>query len=225
MGGGIVDLMFHVMKFFIPFLFSLCVHEFAHGWVAKLKGDRTAEMMGRLNLNPVAHADPIGTVGLPIFALIAQLPLFGWAKPVPVNPRNLKNPRIDMFWIAFAGPLSNIALAFIGTLIYALFLVFAGKTLVAGVDWAVVSYDVLRMFIFINFILALFNLIPLHPLDGGKILARFLPPDVNQRLEEMQLYTGVLFIILILSGGFRIIAAPAIFLAQTFMGLAEMLVL
>ena len=100
--------------FFIPFLFALCFHEFAHGFVAKLRGDNTAEIMGRLTMNPLAHVDWVGTVGLPIVSIITGLPLFGWAKPVPVNPRNLKDPKNDMFWVALAGPLSNILLFLVG---------------------------------------------------------------------------------------------------------------
>ena len=102
--------------FFVPFLFALCFHEFAHGLVAKWRGDNTAERLGRLTLNPLAHADPIGTFLLPIASIVFSIPLFfGWAKPVPVDERNLKNVRTDMFWIALAGPLSNILLAFVST--------------------------------------------------------------------------------------------------------------
>ena len=103
--------------FFPAFLFALCFHEYAHGWMAKKFGDDTAEHMGRLTMNPIAHADVIGTIVLPIFAIVTGAPLFGWAKPVPVNPRNLKNPKTDMFWVAFAGPLSNVLLAVVGAVI------------------------------------------------------------------------------------------------------------
>jgi Zn-dependent protease len=105
--------------FYVPFLFALCFHEFAHGWIAKTRGDNTAELMGRLTLNPMAHADMIGTFALPIMAIVFSVPIFfGWAKPVPVNIRNLKNPRVDMFWIALAGPASNILLAVLGLLFW-----------------------------------------------------------------------------------------------------------
>ena len=94
---------------FVPFLFALCAHEYAHGLVAKWRGDNTAQALGRLTLNPLAHADPIGTFVLPLAAIIFNVPIFfGWAKPVPVDARQLKNPRTDMFWIALAGPGSNI---------------------------------------------------------------------------------------------------------------------
>ncbi len=104
--------------FFVPFLFALCFHEFAHGLVAKWRGDNTAERMGRLTLNPMAHADILGTFILPISSIVFGIPLFfGWAKPVPVDPRNLKNVRTDMFWIALAGPASNVLLAIVSAAI------------------------------------------------------------------------------------------------------------
>ena len=109
--GNVYENLFNLMKFFVPFLFALCFHEFAHGLVARMRGDRTAEIMGRLTLNPLAHADPIGTVLLPIIGFFTHAPLFGWAKPVPVDERNFKNPKADMFCVAAAGPLSNLFLA------------------------------------------------------------------------------------------------------------------
>src|SRR5690606_16730988 len=115
MDGDILEKLVKTGIFFVPFLFSLCVHEFAHGWVALKRGDHTARMMGRLTLNPMAHADMIGTFILPLASLFMGSPIFfGWAKPVPVDARNLKNPRTDMFWVAFAGPLSNVLMAFLG---------------------------------------------------------------------------------------------------------------
>src|SRR3954469_19503462 len=99
-----------IALYFIPFLLALCAHEYAHGWVANKLGDPTARLMGRLTLNPLAHADIIGTFMLPILAIITGGPFFGWAKPVPVNDRNLKNRRLGMFWVALAGPASNMIL-------------------------------------------------------------------------------------------------------------------
>lgn len=218
---NLIETAFNVMKFFIPFLFALCFHEFAHGWVARLRGDRTAEIMGRLTLNPMAHADPIGTVLFPILAVVYHIPLFGWARPVPVDERNLKNPRVDMFWIALAGPMSNLLLALIGAIAVGFYEKFATAALSADEKGAMALLEVLMMFLKINVFLAVFNLIPLHPLDGGKVLARFLPPQVNRRLEDFQQYTGILMMVLFIAGGFWIVAGPAGWIANRFLGIAQ----
>lgn len=195
--------------FFIPFLFALCFHEYAHGFIAKLKGDRTAELMGRLTLNPLVHMDPIGTFLLPLAALQFGFPFFGWAKPVPVNERNLRKPKEDMFWVALAGPLSNILLALVGwILIIAVLVIFQHQG--AGVA----LFEMLKTFIFINLALALFNLIPLHPLDGGKVLARFIPYQWNRTLEENQGTLQMILIVLFVVGGFRIIFAPVALIGE-----------
>jgi Zn-dependent protease len=200
----ILEISVRLMTFFGPFLFSLCFHEFAHGWVAKMRGDRTAEMSGRLTMNPIAHMDPIGTVLLPLLSIFFHSPIsFGWAKPVPVNPRNLKNPRTDMFWVALAGPASNILLAIVGTVALVVMALFIHS---AGAMKGVVT--LLQSFIFVNLFLAFFNLIPLNPLDGGKILARFLPPSVNYKMEQHENLSGILLMILILSGAIRFLAIP-----------------
>lgn len=204
--------------FFVPFLFALCFHEFAHGWVARLKGDRTAESMGRLTLNPLAHADPIGTIALPLIAIVTHIPLFGWAKPVPVDPRNFRNPRVDMFWVAAAGPLSNILLAFLGALGLTAFFI-AAPSLLSGGERALTdfradfpgSYAALRMliaFLQINLVLALFNLIPIHPLDGAKVLARFLPYQANRWLEEKQQVLSLALLLVVVMGGLSIMSVP-----------------
>lgn len=197
--------------FFIVLLFSLTFHEFAHGIVAKMKGDNTAEMMGRLNMNPVSHMDPIGTVILPAMTIFfnttsgANLPLFGWAKPVPVNIRNLKNPRADMFWIALAGPGSNIVLAILGTMI----LVGAEHALITT-NYIVGVRSLLAQFIVTNLFLAFFNIIPLHPLDGGKVLARFLPAEINMKLEQNEHITSMVLLFVIIAGGLQFLAIPVI---------------
>ncbi|UOF02034.1 site-2 protease family protein [Bdellovibrio bacteriovorus] len=192
--------------YFIPFLFALCFHEFAHGWMAKKRGDNTAEMMGRLTMNPVAHMDMIGTLVLPIVSILFASPIFfGWAKPVPVNSRNLKNPRIDMFWIAIAGPLSNVLLAFVGAIVIA---VVAKYFLAASYASGVI--EILKTFIVTNLFLAFFNILPLHPLDGGKVLARFLPAQLNYKLEQNEHITSMVLMALVLTGTLKILSVPVI---------------
>jgi Zn-dependent protease len=200
--------------FFVPFLFALCFHEFAHGFVAKLRGDDTAESMGRLTLNPLAHMDPVGTFLLPLGAIIMQsmgmmVPLFGWAKPVPVNPRNLRNARNDMFWVALAGPASNILLFVAGLVAFALLLKFEILQQSSGLQ------QMLVMFLYINVFLAIFNLLPIHPLDGGKILERFIPYSWNSWLENNQYQLNLILFGLILFGAMRFLLYPADLLVKS----------
>ncbi len=192
--------------YFIPFLFALCFHEYAHGWVARRRGDNTAEMMGRLTMNPIAHMDLIGTLILPLVSIVLATPIFfGWAKPVPVNTRNLKNPRVDMFWIALAGPVSNILLAVVGAFLIAL----VAKYFMAA-SYASGLIEILKTFIVTNLFLAVFNILPLHPLDGGKVLARFLPAQINYKLEQNEHITSMILMALVLTGVLRVLAVPVI---------------
>ena len=190
--------------YFIPFLFALCFHEYAHGWMARRRGDNTAEQMGRLSMNPLVHMDMIGTLILPIMSIVLATPIFfGWAKPVPVNTRNLKNPRIDMFWIAIAGPLSNILLAVVGAVAIA-----AVAKYFLSVSYAKGAIEILKTFIVTNLFLAFFNILPLHPLDGGKVLARFLPAQWNHKLEQNEHVTSILLMILVVTGMLRVLSIP-----------------
>lgn len=199
MNFDIYEIGVRAMMFFVPFLFALCFHEYAHGWVARRRGDNTAEMMGRLTMNPVAHMDMVGTVILPMISILFPTGIFfGWAKPVPVNERNLKNPRVDMFWIALAGPLSNILLAIVAALV----LKFSAGLLV-GTTYMSPVMELMKAFITVNLFLAVFNIIPLHPLDGGKVLARFLPENINRKLEENEAMTSMILLMIILFGGIK----------------------
>ena len=190
--------------FYVPFLFALCFHEFAHGMVAKWRGDNTAEQLGRLTLNPLAHADLIGTFILPVSAIIFGIPIFfGWAKPVPVNVRNLKNVRTDMFWIALAGPASNILLAVVA----AAFMGISVRYQLLG-DFQNQILQLLQMFVLTNLFLAIFNILPLHPLDGGKVLARFLPASLNYKLEQNEQMTSLILMVLVFTGALQILRIP-----------------
>lgn len=200
------DILLKVFLFYFPLLFSLCIHEFAHGWVAKKKGDLTAFHEGRLTLNPLAHIDYIGTVILPIIFLLSNSSIFfGWAKPVPVNPSAFQNPKNDLFWVAFAGPLSNFFLAFAGT---ACLTAFYTLQLIGFLPLSKSFVSLIEMMIYINILLGIFNLLPLHPLDGGKVLARFLPVRWNFFLENNQNYSYIALIILVFSGAFYYLALP-----------------
>lgn len=208
MNMDLLEIAYKLAIMFLPFLFALSVHEFAHGWVAKLRGDRTAEQLGRLTINPMAHADPVGTFALPIISIVFGSPIFfGWARPVPVDPRYLKTPRVDMFWIALAGPLSNLLMASLAALVMGL-LVFQFGT--SGAMPA--ALKMLNAFVLINLFLAVFNLIPVHPLDGGKVLARFLPAHWNLWLERNEAMTSIVLFVLILSGALAILRFPVIWM-------------
>jgi len=176
-----------------PLLFALTFHEAAHGWMALRLGDPTAKLLGRLTLNPLAHLDPLGTL---IFIIP---PHIGWAKPVPVDVRYLKHPRRDMMWIALAGPVSNVVLAFVfGMILRGLsavghdFTSPAERALVNMVAWSVV----------LNLSLAAFNLIPIFPLDGSKVLTGLLSPNAAARFQQLEPIGPILLLGLILIGSF-----------------------
>lgn len=217
----LVETAFTAMKYFVPFLFALCFHEFAHGWVAKLRGDRTAELMGRLTLNPMAHADLVGTVILPLLAITTRMPFFGWAKPVPVDERNLKNPKVDMFWIASAGPMSNLLLALVAAIGLGLFVKHVGYIPRDNMAGETHVFQVIVQFMMTNVFLAVFNLLPIYPLDGAKVLARFLPDRVNDQLESWAAYNSMLLMVVLMFGGKYLIAPPAFFVAGFFESIAN----
>jgi Zn-dependent protease len=161
----------------VPFLLAITLHEAAHGYAARVFGDRTAEMLGRITLNPIKHIDWVGTVAIPAVLIITNMPfLFGWAKPVPVSMRNLRNPKTDMIWVAAAGPAANLVMA-IG---WALILRFAGdvnavaQIAVAGIFW--------------NVMLMIFNLLPILPLDGGRIVEGLLPGPLAYKFSRLEPY-------------------------------------
>ena len=190
-------------------ILSLSFHEAAHAWSADRLGDPTARSLGRLTLNPLAHIDWIGSVLFPLISMTTSLPLIGWAKPVPVNLRNLRSPRRDFAIVAFAGPVSNLILA--TGLIAIFFLIYPGGITPYEVGrWQ----DVLIRAIFTNVMLAVFNMIPIPPLDGGNIAIGLLPPAVAGGLVRLQPFGILLLYGLMLSGALAAIIHPMIVFLQ-----------
>jgi len=181
----------------IPVLFAITLHEVAHGWAARAYGDRTAEMLGRLSINPLRHVDPVGTIAVPIliFLLSAGSFLFGWAKPVPVSTSGLRNPKRDMVMVAAAGPAMNLVMASFWTLVLALSMRLGEGTLVADFLNAMAQIG-----IFFNVLLAVFNLLPLPPLDGGRVLRGLVPESIGRRLDAIEPF-GLIIVVLLLTAG------------------------
>lgn len=175
----------------LPLLLAITFHEAAHGFVARRLGDDTASQLGRVSFNPLRHIDPFGTVILPAMLLFAHSPfLFGYAKPVPVNFRKLNNPKLDMVWVALAGPATNIVLALAAALaIHALPFVPAGSA-----QWIA---DNLKNAILINAVLAVFNMMPIPPLDGGRVAVGLLPRPLALPLARLEPF-GMLILIALL---------------------------
>jgi len=192
---------------FIVLLFSLTVHEMAHAWTASRLGDPTARRLGRVSLNPLVHADLVGTVLFPLLAIVGNLPLIGWAKPVPVNVRNLKNGRRDYVLVAASGPVSNLLLAVLASISLGLITVSPMRLGEPNVSAPLAS--LLSTAILTNVLLAVFNMIPIPPLDGGNVLGGLLPRSLGTKYDAlMRPYGFILLYALLLTRGFDYLVVP-----------------
>ena len=178
---------------------SLSVHEAAHAWAANRLGDPTARSLGRLSLNPAVHVDPIGTLLFPLIAMLTNLPLIGWAKPVPVDPRYLKHPKRDFALIAAAGPASNLILAVLGAIVFAALPGAAPGDIAARAVLAPLG-EMFQIFVYLNVMLAVFNMIPVPPLDGGNVLIGILPAAGARVIEQLRPYGFIILYALMLTG-------------------------
>jgi Zn-dependent protease len=196
-----------VVQLFIAFsvlVFSLTVHESAHAWAADRLGDPTARLLGRVSLNPVVHVDPIGTILFPLAGMISGAPLIGWAKPVPVAVWRFERGRRDYLMVAAAGPISNLAVAFVAAVALRLLPSVVGQPADAGALAAAagaIAWEALR----INLLLAVFNLLPIPPLDGSSVLAGVLPESAAASLDRLRPYGFILLYALLLTPAFGIV--------------------
>jgi Zn-dependent protease len=187
------NVLYQIAVWVIPLVIAIVFHEVAHGYVAWLLGDRTAHRLGRLTLNPIRHVDPLGTVIVPLMLAIAHAPIFGWAKPVPVIPSRMRNPQLDMALVAMAGPASNLLLGFVAALVFTLALMSLGNVVPqAGVVRFLLEN--LSNFLTINVFLAIFNMLPLPPFDGGHVVAAVLPRSLAASYAKLGRYGFVIMI-------------------------------
>jgi Zn-dependent protease len=223
------DTLFQALALIVPLVLAIVFHEVAHGWVARALGDPTAEEANRLTLNPLRHVDPIGTIVLPGILALVKAPIFGWAKPVPVNKYRLRNPRFGMMAVAIAGPASNLVLGAIGAVLLGLLLRPFGNAegLAGGVGFVAAN---LVNFLMINVFLALFNLLPIPPFDGSHIVEGLLPRPAAAAYERLRPFGFPLVIVLIvvlprMIPGFdpigRVVVPPVEWLTSHYFALAQ----
>jgi len=200
------NVLIKILVYALPVIFAITLHEAAHGYVAKHFGDSTAYMLGRVSLNPIRHIDPIGTIVLPVVTLLLSGFMFGWAKPVPVNFNNLRNPKADSLWVAAAGPGSNILQALIWALVARVLLEVVSPNGLAGSFWISVA----EAGIVVNIAFAILNLFPLLPLDGGRMLAAVLPNRLSYAYSRLEPYGMIILILLMVSRVLSYVLGPLV---------------
>ncbi len=190
----------------IPVIFAITLHEAAHGYVARYFGDNTAYMLGRVTLNPVKHIDPIGTILFPLATSLLGGFIFGWAKPVPVNFNNLRDPKRQMLWVAAAGPGSNVLQAIFWVVLLKLLLALGAGGTLPGQFWIAVSEAGVQW----NIVIAILNLFPILPLDGGRIVTSLLPGPLSYQYSRLEPYGMMILILLIVTGVFSRALGPLV---------------
>jgi len=192
----------------VPVVLAIVLHEASHGYVARIFGDQTAWMLGRVTLNPLKHIDPIGTVAVPAILLLTGAPfLFGWAKPVPVNFGNLRHPKRDMIWVAAAGPMANFVMAILWA--------FLAQAAAPSGAWASDGlYQMAQIGISINLVLMVLNLLPIPPLDGGRIAVGLLPTPAANALARLEPYGFIVILVLLVTGVLGNLMRPLLRVAQ-----------
>lgn len=196
MGSGQLDIIYSIAVWVIPLVIAIVFHEVSHGWVANLLGDPTAAEHGRLTFNPIPHIDPVGTVVLPLMLAIAGAPVFGWARPVPVDTSRLRNPRIDSVIVSAAGPAMNLCLGVLAVGAFALVLGSAGADAELTGGWLFLALN-LQNFLLINIFLAVFNMLPIYPFDGGHVLEGLLPRGAAAEFRKLEPYGFLIMVTLI----------------------------